>query len=194
MSSRNCKTCGVNPISKGHASQCRICSRKNVESPSLTSSVVGMAVASVTAAVTDAHLYLLTSPAHEMIQKFKIGVTSGSLEELIAECKPYMMEVTVHRFNRITDLTMANKCLGDLIANLAQYKTDCAGWFESKKDTIIEIFDERIREIYMGLDKQFADDLNNLSHAISLGADKLELRIKLGCLNESGKKYLKSDI
>jgi len=135
------------------------------------------------------HLYLLTSPAHELLQKFKVGITKGTLEELVNEFKPYMMEVTVYRFNKITN--DANSCLTDLYTNLSQYKCDQAGWFESKKDVIMEIFDAHVRETYSGSDQHFIADLVHLGQAVANAADKLELRMKLERLNESGKNWLK---
>lgn len=197
-SSLICTVCGVNPIAKGYPSRfgmCRICRRKisvpveRTSTPKILLSEIDR-LKQMFVNDTSIHLYLLTSPAHELLQKFRVGITNKSLEELVNEFKPYMMDVVVHRFNKITSGD-TSRTLQDLFTSLSQYKCDQSGWFESKKDVITEIFDDYVRGTYNGSDEQFVVDLIHLGQAVAHGADKLELRMKLERLNDSGKKWLK---
>jgi hypothetical protein len=81
--------------------------------------------------------------------------------------------------------------MDDLKECLASYKTDQDSWYEGKKDVLVELFDDYVSELYENMGDQFAVDLIHLGHAMASGADKLELRLKLGRLVNSGRGWLK---
>jgi hypothetical protein len=142
----------------------------------------------------ETHVYLITSSSHEFVQRFRVGSTKKTLVDFKAECEPYMCDVLVYRFSKISAIK-ETACLDSIAEALKEFRVDTnSGWYEGKKDVIQEAFDKVIAELYQGNDDQFIVDLLSLSQAVARSADPLELRIKLKRLAETGHKWLKTDI
>jgi hypothetical protein len=122
-----------------------------------------------------------------MLNKYKIGICKTTIDNLISEHKPYMMDVTVVRFAHAP--VKAN--YDDLLNCLVQYKTDTSGWYEGKKDALVIIFDNYFKSLYAGLQEQFKHDLESLTNSYERSASATEIKIKLNKLIATGSEWLK---